>query len=67
MHMTYTYHMYCTSISVRWSQRRLHLSARPFIHMNSNQTVKKENLENNANVGAFSESLFLKYTYFSKI
>lgn len=62
--MTYTYHMYY--VSVRWSQRRLHLCARPFIHMNSNQTVKKENLENNANIGAFSKSMFLKYTYFSK-
>lgn len=34
--------------------------------MNSNQTVKKENLENNANVSAFSKSMFLKYTYFSE-
>lgn len=38
-------YVHLTYISVRWKQRRLHLSARPFIHMNSNQTVKKQILK----------------------
>lgn len=62
IHITYIYHI-CIS---EMEANRCHLSARPFIHMNSNQTVKKGNLENNANVGVFRKYMFLKYTYFRK-
>lgn len=42
---TFNICVHLTYISVRWRQRRLHLSVRPFIHMNSNQTVKKQILK----------------------
>lgn len=64
IHITYTY-----CICINEMEGLLHLiyiSARPFIHKNSNQTIKKGNLENNANVGVFSKYMFLKHTYFRK-